>query len=301
MIYIIITGILWALDGVFRAHLTVNLNSINIVLYEHLVGVIILLELALIFKKQFKIQKIDSSKDYLIIILLAIISGFLGTYFFTESFALSASTGDFITPVLLQKLQPIFVLILSIIFLKEKLTKNHYISIFFTIIGSYLLIVGWNTFNIDALSSLKMTVYAILAALFWGMGTIISKKLLKKYNHFSVTTYRFVATVLVALPISLITTQNLQINKLTPIIINNISLIAISSGMVAILLYYNGLKQVKAFKSSIYELSYPITAFIIGLTSLNPYGDAQIFELDKFIGALIIIGTMIYLSRTNKE
>ena len=113
---IIIAAILWALDGILRRSLF-DLPPIIIVFYEHLIGLIILSPFLL-----FKIKKLRfSKKEWGALILISILSGVLGTLWFTTAL-IKVNFISFSVVFLLQKLQPIFATIFAVIFLKEKIT-----------------------------------------------------------------------------------------------------------------------------------------------------------------------------------
>src|SRR3989344_929427 len=114
---IVIAASLWAVDGVIRRSLYV-LPPVVIVFFEHLVGALILLPF---FFKDLFIKKIKlGRKEFLAIIFVSLLSGLLGTLWFTTAL-LQTQFISFSVVYLLQKLQPIFAISSASIFLKEKL------------------------------------------------------------------------------------------------------------------------------------------------------------------------------------
>ena len=101
-ILIIIAALLWAVDGVIRRNLYA-LPPITIIFFEHLVGLIILSPFVLKYVLKTKLTK----REWWLIILIAFLSGLLGTLWFTTAL-LEVSFISFSVVFLLQKLQPIF-------------------------------------------------------------------------------------------------------------------------------------------------------------------------------------------------
>ena len=79
-IFIIIAALLWAFDGLIRQHLY-TLPPITIIFFEHLIGLILLSPF--IFQHVLKTKL--TSREWWLIILIAVLSGLLGTLWFTTA------------------------------------------------------------------------------------------------------------------------------------------------------------------------------------------------------------------------
>ncbi len=298
-----IAAALWALDGLIRSHLTENIPSIAIVFYEHLVGFILLLPF---FIKAWKSYKTLNAVEWIQFIILVLVSSVLGTALFTEAFARSAEFYDFVTPNLLQKLQPVFVVFFSWLMLREKISMRFISLAGLALVGSYLVTFGSETIDFSFTGKEMVFVLAIGAALAWGFGTILSKRVLQKLSFSGATAMRFG----LAIPISFIF-MLVQGKSYTPTDISGAQwllflAIAIATGAGAILIYYRGLKITQAKVSTFAELMYPIMSLIIATTAWNPFGEpqklmaAQIAGIVILIGAIIAIGLTESPSRNNK-
>src|SRR3989344_2297932 len=197
-IFIIIAAFLWAFDGLIRQYLY-TLPPITIIFLEHLIGLIILSPF--IFKYIFATKL--TKQEWWLVILVAILSGVLGTLWFTT--ALGKVHFISISVVfLLQKLQPIFAITTARIFLKEKLDKRYIKWAALALLSAYFVtfpngIVNLETGEGTAIAAL----YALGAAFAWGSSTTFSKMLLGKVNFKVSTFYRFLITVIFALPVLL--------------------------------------------------------------------------------------------------
>src|ERR1700745_3869595 len=99
-VFILIAATLWAFDGLIRQHLY-TLPPITIIFFEHLIGLIILSP----FVFKYVVQSKLNAREWWLVVLIAILSGLLGTLWFTT--ALGKVHFISISVVfLLQKLQP---------------------------------------------------------------------------------------------------------------------------------------------------------------------------------------------------
>lgn len=290
---IMLAATLWAIDAIFRTTLTNSIPAAAIVFIEHLIGTFILLPL--IIKSWKKFRKL-STKDWINLLILTIVSSALGSILFTKAF----SYGDFLTPILLQKLQPIFVILLSAFLLKERITYKQIILSVFALIGSYMLNFGTNAPHF--IFGAKETVFflSIGAAACWGFGTVLSKNALKSLSFLEVTSLRYLLAVPVTLFFVFALNQTYDFSHLEIVSFGRFIAIGIV-GVVSILIYYKGLKHVKASISTIDELMLPIVSILIAITPLNPNGSPQIPELMNIIGMVLMLGAIILLSFDKKN
>src|SRR3989338_2429303 len=132
-IFIIIAALLWAFDGLIRQHLY-TLPPITIIFFEHLIGLIILSPFVFKYVLKTKLTK----RELWLTILIAVLSGLLGTLWFTT--ALGKVHFISISVVfLLQKLQPIFAISTANIFLKEKIDKRYIKWALLAIVSAYFV------------------------------------------------------------------------------------------------------------------------------------------------------------------
>lgn len=287
-----IAAMLWALDGLLRSQLTASIPSTAIVFYEHLVGFVLLLPF---FWRALPKVKTLHRADWFRLILLTIVSSVLGTILFTEAFARSAVSYDFITPTLLQKLQPVFVVLLSAILLRERVTWRFIGLAILALVGSYMVTFGSESVSLSWSGKEIVFLLSIGAALAWGSGTILSKKILEKLSFSEATSLRF----LLAIPISAIAMLTLN-HGYSPVEISGASwlrfvAIGLTTGAAAILIYYRGLRITPAKVSTFAELMFPVTSILIAVTALNPFGAPQPISFGQGLGILILIVSILLI------
>src|SRR3990167_2167343 len=116
---IFIAAILWGLDGILRRSLF-DLPPVTIVFFEHLIGLIIISPFLF---RAWKGERL-SKNEWGAIGLVALLSGVLGTLFFTTAL-LKVNFIQFSVVFLLQKLQPLFAIFTAWMLLKERITKGY--------------------------------------------------------------------------------------------------------------------------------------------------------------------------------
>lgn len=296
---IMIAASLWAVDALFRTQLTYTIPAASIVFIEHLLGFLIL---SPIFFKNWRWIKTLEKAEWINLILMTVVSSVLGGLLFTEALSRSFAEFDFVTPLLLQKLQPVFVIILSAIWLKEKISKRFVFLAAIALIGSYMMTFGAKLVPITFQGKELVFLLSIGAALCWGSGTIMSKKALKTLEFPAATAMRFFLAIPVSLIFAFLFHQTYDITQLGFDQIWRFLVIAsVTGGAGAIFLYYKGLQNTDAKISTFAELMLPIVSIFIAITPLNPYGEAQQLTIANMAGIAILIISVVLITLENKQ
>jgi len=255
---IIVAASLWALDGLLRRSLY-SLPPITIVFLETLIGSILLLP---VFLKQLKTEKI-TRKALIQAAAVALLSGLLGTLWFTAALV-KVNFISLSVVFLLQKLQPLFAISTARIFLKESLPRSFVWWAALALVAAYFVTFPSGLVNLQTGSSTALAaLLAFGAAAAWGSSTTLSKSLLNKQSSVMSTSLRFFITLLLAGVGVLLLGQQASVFSISGTQLGTLVVIALSTGMVALYIYYQGLKRVQAKVSTILELVFPLLAIII--------------------------------------
>ncbi|MFH1769665.1 MAG: DMT family transporter [Parcubacteria group bacterium] len=290
---VMIAAGLWAVDALFRTELTKSISPSAIVFYEHLIGFVILSPF--FFKALTQFKKLNS-EDWSMLLLLTLVSSVLGTLLFTEALMRSFSVGDFATPILLQKLQPIFVIILAGSFLRERITLRFITLVGIALAGSYMISFGTDPISLSFSDKEIIYLLAIGAAAAWGSGTVMSKQILKKLSFSTATSLRFLLAIPIAYIAMLILNQTYPVSELAGGQLLRFLIIAFTTGAGAVLIYYRGLQKTEAKVATVAELTFPIVSILIAITALNPFGDPQKFSLANGFGIAILLISILVIS-----
>ncbi|MBC7080765.1 MAG: DMT family transporter [Thermoplasmatales archaeon] len=211
--------------------------------------------------------------------------GIFGTLVGDFLYLFSLTKIPVINAVLLAHIQPVFIVIIGFFLLKEdKLNKYDFTGIFLMILSAFLV----TTKTIQNFLSMKFgTSYdflVLLATFTWATTAIVGRKYLTHLNAGVLTFYRFLIP-------SFILLSYLAINsKISSPNIYQIFLGFI--GGAGTILYYEGLKRIKAAQVSAIELSTPFFASILSFFILG-----ENIAILQIFGILLLMAGIYFLSK----
>lgn len=287
---VIIAAFLWSLDGLLRRALY-TLPADVIVFWEHLLGTLILLPLILYSWKKFRTL---TKRQWMAIIIVAFLSGALGTIFYTAALA-KINFIPFSVIVLLQQLQPIFAIGAATILLKEPLSRKYIALATIALIAAYFISFPDLQVNFDTgQGTLVAALLAVGAAAAWGISTALSKYSLKATPTLHITAIRFFFAAIFALGFIFTFGHADQLGEMTLVQWRYLLLITFSTGLLALWVYYFGLKRVRATKSTLLELTWPLSAALYGLVFLH-----EQLSPTQWFGSIVLLVIVIILARTD--
>lgn len=196
----------------------------------------------------------------------------------------SLSLLDPVSVGLLGRFYIIFALFLSVLFLNETLCKHDTLPIIFAVIGSFLITHFSGDFN-----SILGVIAALSYTFFFALTNMLAKKTVKDIDSKTILLYNQ-ATSTLLLGIILIVTNHLHTIHIS-IGLFSILLSALCSGVIGLLLFYEGLKYISFREANIIRTLNPIFVFIFSF----PFFPLPLTP--KFItGAILIIISIIYMN-----
>jgi drug/metabolite transporter (DMT)-like permease len=296
---IFLASLLWAADSPFRKPLLVGgLTAPFIALLEHFFNTLASLPALIKERAAFKSLTL---KHWAGLLYIGAGASALAAILYVEGAV--AMNYNFTVAALLQKLQPIFAILLAVVFLKEKVSAKFWLLAVPALLGAYLV-----TFGLTSPSALlaaygdlpfKGPALAVLAALLWAGGTVVGRSLTQGLDFKFVNSMRFAFGLLFLLVyVSLI--GGWQLEAMTPLFWRNTFIIAMLTGFFALLLYYYGLKNTKASVATLMELGYPLALTAVNWIFLD-------IKLDSWqiTGAVILLISVtvivLYGSSENRE
>jgi DME family drug/metabolite transporter len=267
-------AILWATDTLFRYPLIKGgIDPTFIVFFDHLVSVVLLTPFMLLrFRRE--LTKVSRFQWFGLFFLGGGASA-IATVLFTASF-------KYVNPsvaILLQKLQPIFVILLASLFLGERPTRAFWIWGPLALLAGIAISFPDFNFRFLAEASLASTgcLYALSAAGLWAIATVIGRGILSKLPPMVVTFWRLAFGLLV-LAFMLGSRTLTSFDGLgNPETLRALLYIALIPGLLAIILYYQGMGRTTATKTTFMELFFPVTAVTLNTIVLKtPLSPVQI-------------------------
>lgn len=302
---IIIAALLWAIDGVVLTPWIFDLGLHDVptfVFMLHITASIFLSYFMIARRSEFK--KLDA-KDWIAFVLTGLFGGALGTMAIVAAIINVHSNHLNISVVLLlQKMQPIFALLLAILWLRERPKKVFYLWTLIALAGSYFLTFGFAKPDFSAYGMFVPAMLALLAAFSFGSSTVFSKKAIAKISHGLGTALRFFMTTgIMLLIISAITGLNAAgvdtsyegfrgFEAINWNLIGAFVIIALTTGGTAIFIYYWGLKRVPASRSTILEMAFPVGAILFEFLI-----HGQLLTTGQWVGAFAVFFAIVMITR----
>jgi len=288
------SAMLWGVDGILLTPQLYNLNTAFVVFLLHLFPFALM---NVFFFREYRLLKTMTRSDFIYFMLVALFGGALGTLAIVKSLFL-LNFNNLSVIVLLQKLQPVFAILLARVILKERIKKGFALWAVIALIAGYFMTFGWNLpdFSTNGIVTVYAALLSLLAAFSFGSSTVFSKKILGNYSFVSSTFFRYGFTTVIMLVIVLACGHIGDFTLVTPRNWLFVGLIGLTTGSGAIFLYYYGLRNVKASISTFLELLYPITAVV-----LDYFVNHTKYSIVQWIAASVMLFSIVMLNVNSKK
>lgn len=248
---------LWGTDGLLRKPLADALPAASVVFWEHLIVVLLL---APFLPRALRAFWHASGRQQAALVAIGIGASAVATAMFTAAFRL----GDPVTPLVLQKLQPVFAVAAAFFLLGERVRAGYFAFALPALAGAWLLAFA-NPFEVRV-AALQAALLAVGAAALWAGGTVLGRYVATSMPPRDVTALRFTIGLPASAVILWATDAPLAVGWDNAF---GLVLLAIVPGLLALSLYYIGLRATPASRATLAELSFPVTAAIIGVGFLG--------------------------------
>lgn len=269
---------LWGTDGLLRLPMAEALPAATVVFWEHLLIVLVLLPFV---PRALRALRACGRREWIAVLVIGAGSSALATTLFTMAF----QTGDPVTPLVLQKLQPVIAVLAAFFILGERLRPGYVVFAVPAVAGAWLLAFA-DPFDVEVAAA-QTALLALGAAALWAAGTVLGRLVSKQLPALDVTVLRFS----VGLPVAaaLLWAQD---DSIVPGWGNAVGLVllALVPGLLALSLYYVGLRATPAARATLAELAFPVTAALIGVSFLGASLSAT-----QWIGLVIVVGAVTAL------
>ena len=257
VVLISVAATMWGTDAIFRRPLAHSISATTIVFGEHVI--LVALTLPLLVPSLVALWR--AGPRYVAAgIGVGAGASALATILFTQAFA----HGDPITPIVLQKAQPLVAIFGAAVLLGERPRPRFAWFLVPALAGIWL--IGVQHPLDPHLHGMTPIVEALGAAVLWGLGTVLGRFLGRELTFQQIVTVRFAFGLVasaIALPLVGAKAYAGTHDSLW------ILYLAVVTGLLALALYYYGLKRTPATLASLAELAYPVTAGLVGIYAFN--------------------------------
>lgn len=284
-IYIILAGVLWGTSGIFVNILApYGFSSLQMTAMRAVVSSAALAMYILISNRQlFK----TTGRE----LILFAASG-LGLFGTASCYYSAMQKTSIATAVVLMYTAPVIVMIYSVLFFGEKLTRLKAVSVASMLVGCALVsgIIGGMEF--DALG----IAIAFLSGISYSAYNIFTKMEMRhKSKPLTATFYCFVFMMLICLavsnPVEIISLSAVKPGLIVPVIIA----LGILTGVMPYFLYTLALKELPAGTTSALAIIEPMSATVFGIVLFN-----ERLTVQSLCGIILILGAVFLLSRSEK-
>jgi RarD protein len=279
---IILAMITWGSIGIFVRH--IDLPSMEIAFLRAIIAGVILGIAGLWFRGENSKESISSNKWVLVFSGIALGLNWVLLFQAYRFTTISNATLSYY-------MAPVIVVLLAPVFLKEKLTPAKFTAVVGAMVGLFI-ILNYQPQLSDATFNHGVGIaYGLMAAAFYASVILLNKQL-KNISGFDTTLVQITVAALVLLPF-IIYRSALHIQTADWLWILILGLVHTG---VAYLLYFSGIKEVKAQNVAVLSYLDPIAAIIFGTLFLQ-----EPLTIYAIIGGLLILGSTFLGSKKRRS
>ena len=279
VVLIAVAAAMWGTDPIIRKTMSFTTSATTIVFGEHVILVALTLPLLLpalraVFRAGWRY------------VLAAVVVGAgasaVATILFTDALI---GHSDFITPVVVQKVQPFVVVAGAALLLGER-PRALFVWFFIPALVGFWLVNQPSPLHPSA-HGLVVIVEATGAAFLWAMGTVLGRYLAREIAFQHVVALRFcfgLVASAIALPVM---SAGAYSNAHDSLLILYLALV---TGLIALALYCYGLQRTPALLSSLAELTFPAVAVMAGIYGYNAH-----LTSTQWVGVAVILTAVTLL------
>ncbi|WP_019240977.1 MULTISPECIES: DMT family transporter [Bacillus] len=270
----ILSMVIFGTIGVFVRY--IDLSSSEIALLRSLIGSLFLLTVMLILKKRITWKIVKANALFLVLSSIALGANWI---FLFEAYKHTTISNA----ALSYYFAPVFVLIVSPIVLKEKLSTKKMICIVFAMLGMSM-IIGNGGISTSGLDDLIGIGYGLIAAAFYA-SLMLLNKFIKSMDGLETTFIQLGMAAILLMPYVFIT-EGFNILEVTISSIPFILTLGIIHTGIGFLLFFSSMQRLKA--QSIAALSYvdPITSLVISILILQ-----EQMTIVQLLGGALLLGS----------
>jgi drug/metabolite transporter (DMT)-like permease len=279
VVLVAVAAAMWGTDPIIRKTMSTTTSATTIVFGEHVILVLLTLPFLLPALR----AVLRAGRTY---VAAAVVVGAgasaVATILFTDALI---GHSDYITPVVIQKIQPFIAVGAAAMLLGER-PRSSFWWFFLPALAGFWLVNQSHPLDPSAKGAVVIA-EATGAAALWGLGTVLGRYLSREIEFHHVLSLRFFFGLLasaIALPI--MGASAYSNGHDTSLILY----LALVTGLLALALYYYGLRRTPAVLSSLAELTYPAVAVLAGI-----YAYDQHLRWTQWLGIALILGAVTLL------
>jgi len=279
VVLIAVAAAMWGTDPIIRKTMSGTTSATTIVFGEHVILVLCTLPflwpaLRAVFRAGWRYVAAA--------VVIGAGASAVATILFTDALI---GHSDYITPVVIQKIQPFIAIGAAALLLGER-PRPSFWWFFLPAVAGFWLVNQAHPLAPSA-TGLVVVAEATGAAALWALGTVLGRYLSRELEFQHILSLRFFFGLLASALALRVMREPAYSNAHDTVLILYLALV---TGLLALGLYYYGLQRTPAMVASLAELTYPAVAIIAGI-----YAYGQHLSWTQWLGVVLIIGSVTLL------
>jgi len=188
---------------------------------------------------------------------------------------------------------PVFVLILAMVFLREKITLTQFFGVLLALSGVVVISIWGQENTVIDIKYIFAAFAVLVAAVMGAVYTVAGKKLLTRYNALSLTVYAMLLGSIGLLPVVNFSFID-EVSRISLNVWGAVIFLGVFSTVVGYVLWYKALEIRNASEISVYLYAIPVLSTIISYFMF----DDKLTYMFVFGGALGILGLFLVNRKT---
>ena len=284
LIAAIVATSIFGFNHTIAKELMPNVLSPNALLYSRVLGAAICFWFVSLFTKRQKVEL----KDFKLIIICAIFG--MGLNMITALNGLYNSTP--INSSIITTLAPIFIFLISVILLKEKISKRKYAGVFIGFIGTLTLIL-LNEKSFENAPNINLgNFYLFINSISYALYFVLVKPLTEKYNMITIMKWLFLFSIFINMPFGLVEFMQVEWVEINHTSFIKIFYVVFCTTFLVYLLNLYALKNLKATTVGMFIYLQPVIGILFAI-----YRGADKLTIPDISSVLLVFAGVYLVSK----
>ena len=284
LIAAIVATSIFGFNHTIAKELMPNVLSPNALLYSRVLGAAICFWFVSLFTKREKVE----IKDFKLIIICAIFG--MGLNMITALNGLYNSTP--INSSIITTLAPIFIFLISVILLKEKISKRKYAGVFIGFIGTLTLIL-LNEKSLENAPNINLgNFYLFINSISYALYFVLVKPLTEKYNMITIMKWLFLFSIFINMPFGLVEFMQVEWVEIDNTSLIKIFYVVFCTTFLVYLLNLYALKNLKATTVGMFIYLQPVIGILFAI-----YRGADKLTIPDISSVLLVFAGVYLVSK----
>ncbi|MBU9712376.1 DMT family transporter [Bacillus tamaricis] len=228
-------------------------------------------------------------------VLLALL-GLTGIALYNICFFIATKEAPIVKSSLFIASNPVLIILLSALFLKEKITSRNLIGLALALTGAAVIITEGKFLSVIRTGFEPIDLVLLIAVICWALYSVLGKVALQTFSSLVSTTYAVVFGTVMLFPFAMMDVTWPQVTNASMLTWGSILHMSIIVSVASFIMYYQGIKIIGAAKASIFINLMPLSAVILAVILLGePLLPVHI------IGAVLVLTGVTVGTRAKKK